>query len=164
MKPAAERAATRRGSSITSLRPRSQPASSSANGTCVVLPTPGGASNTRRGWVSRLRRSAGNSSAMGKSDAFTSTEYGRIGVYLPDTLGGGRYAPPARRSTAHVPPAAVRLAADLLALRLRNAAAQRAHGRSAAAATRCLHRRGGQRLPRPDCKRRGGRTGASRRP
>ncbi len=71
MKFAAARAATRRGSSITILRPASHGSSSSAGGTCVVLPAPGGASSTRRGCAARLSRMRASSSSMGKAGRFT---------------------------------------------------------------------------------------------
>ena len=67
MNSAAARAATRRGSSITIRRPCSHGASSSAGGTCVVLPAPGGASSTSRGCCASDSRIRGRSSLMGKS-------------------------------------------------------------------------------------------------
>ena len=67
MNCAAARAATRRGSSITIFLPRSQSASSSASGTWVVLPAPGGASSTSRVAEASVRWISGSSSAMGNA-------------------------------------------------------------------------------------------------
>src|SRR5688500_16489916 len=75
MNPAAARAATRRGSSITILRPSSQGASSKASGTCVVLPAPGGASSTSRGCAASDARICGSSSAMGNVEGLTAQGY-----------------------------------------------------------------------------------------
>src|SRR5689334_11079658 len=67
MNSAAARAAIRRGSSIRILRAPSHGASSSAGGTCVVLPAPGGASRTRRGWRSSERLISPSSGVIGIS-------------------------------------------------------------------------------------------------
>ena len=61
-----ERAAMRRGSSMRILRPASHGWSSSASGTWVVLPAPGGASSTSRGWAASDVRISGSSGVMGK--------------------------------------------------------------------------------------------------
>ena len=71
MNPAAARAATRRGSSNTSLRPASHGSSSSASGTRVVLPAPGGASSTSRVDAVSAARTSGNSASMGKAGVCT---------------------------------------------------------------------------------------------
>ena len=65
MNPAAARAATRRGSSITIFRPPSQSSPSSATGTRVVLPAPGGASTSNRGCTASDARIPGMSSSIG---------------------------------------------------------------------------------------------------
>src|SRR5690606_27796026 len=105
MKPAALRAATRRGSSITIRRPSSHGASSSASGTAVVLPAPGGASSTRRGCAARLRPISGSSGAMGSSGADTRTGY--VAPARGRRARGAAAAPPimrAPRSAAAMPP------------------------------------------------------------
>jgi len=65
MNTAALRAATRRGSNITIFLPSNQSASTSASGTWVVLPAPGGASSTRRGCSASDARMSASSGAMG---------------------------------------------------------------------------------------------------
>ncbi len=67
MNSAAARAAIRRGSSIRMRRPSSQPASSRANGTWVVLPAPGGASSTSRGCPDKASRIRGSRGEIGKA-------------------------------------------------------------------------------------------------
>src|SRR5690606_2139891 len=76
MNAAALRAATRRGSSITIRRPCSHGAPSSASGTWVVLPAPGGASSTRRGCVARLPPMAGSSGLIGNAAGSIGKGYG----------------------------------------------------------------------------------------
>src|SRR5690606_10496525 len=66
MKPAARRAATRRGSS-NSQRPAScAVASSKASGTLVVLPAPGWATRIQRLCVPRAHSSSANTDSMGR--------------------------------------------------------------------------------------------------
>ena len=65
MRRAAARAASRRGSCITILRPASHGASSRASGTRVVLPAPGGATSTAALLLSSAARSRGNASSTG---------------------------------------------------------------------------------------------------
>ncbi len=64
---AAARAASRRGSSMTILPPPSQGASSSASGTSVVLPAPGGACSTAAPLASNAARSSGSAAPIGSS-------------------------------------------------------------------------------------------------
>src|ERR1041384_917481 len=68
MRAATARVASRRGSSISSLPPRNHGSSSSAIGTTVLLPAPGGASTTALRWRSNAERSAGKTSSMGRPD------------------------------------------------------------------------------------------------
>ena len=68
MRVATARVASRRGSSITILPPRNHGSSSSAIGTTVLLPAPGGASTTALRLRCSAARSAGRISSMGRPD------------------------------------------------------------------------------------------------
>lgn len=65
MRCAAARAARRRGSSITILRPPSHGSSSSARGTTVVFPAPGGACSTAAVPARSASRTPGSTASIG---------------------------------------------------------------------------------------------------
>ena len=67
MRRAAARAASRRGSCMTILRPASHGASSSASGTRVVLPAPGGATSTAALPPANACLSRGRASSTGRT-------------------------------------------------------------------------------------------------
>ena len=64
---AAARAASRRGSSMMMVCPASRASPSSASGTRVVLPAPGGASSTASSRCCRAWRNAGRTSSIGRN-------------------------------------------------------------------------------------------------
>ena len=78
MRRAAARAASRRGSCITIFRPPSHGASSSASGTRVVLPAPGGATSTAavRSASAAFRR--GRASSTGRVVLIVTTSYEQV--------------------------------------------------------------------------------------
>src|SRR4051812_14636003 len=80
MRRAAARAASRRGSSRTILPVPSQDASSSASGTSVVLPAPGGATSTALLPAPSASLSAGSTADTGSS--------GRFLLLIVSTVGG----------------------------------------------------------------------------
>jgi len=67
MRPATARAAMRRGSSIKIFCPPSQELVRRKSGTMVLLPAPGGASNSTLRRLARASASAGSASLIGKS-------------------------------------------------------------------------------------------------
>ena len=69
MRWATARAAMRRGSSMTSRLPAAQFSPSSASGTTVLLPAPGGASSTAAPCPSSAARSAGSAASTGNPDS-----------------------------------------------------------------------------------------------
>ena len=66
MRAAAARAASRRGSKIRILRPSSHGSSSSASGTRVVLPAPGGATSTMALRARSAAAMSGSTASMGR--------------------------------------------------------------------------------------------------
>ena len=69
MRCATARAASRRGSSMIKRLPRAHGSSSSASGTTVLLPAPGGACRTTLRWAASAARRSGSTSSMGSPDS-----------------------------------------------------------------------------------------------